>query len=154
MLKREYFDTETNTVSTTSMTATELLVEIEDRFEMYETLISNLIYNKEILIHALTLASIFPKDCKSHFNDPHYFISLTEYTDQDIDLIISLVSEKYGIRYNDLKEIYDYIINRYTIQYYDGGVRKKEFQLPTYVKVICDISKGLQVKEIISSKAK
>ena len=150
MLKREYFDTETNTVSTTSMTATELLVEIDDELKEYKTLISN----KEILIHALTLASIFPKDCKSHFNDPHYFISLTEYTDHDIDLMISLVSEKYGIRYNDLKELYDYIISRYTIKYYDGGVRKKEFQLPTYVKVMCDISKGLQVKEIISNNAK
>lgn len=149
MIKREYFDTETNMVSTISMTATELLVEIENRLGSYETLSS-----KEILLHALTLASIFPKDCKSHFNNPHYFISLTEYTDHDIDLIISLVSEKYGIRYNDLKEIYDYIISRYTIQYYDGGVRKTEFQLPTYVRVICDISKGLQVKEIINNKAK
>lgn len=150
MLKKQYFDTNTNTVSTTSMTAAELLVEVEDRLKKYETLV----FNKEILIHALTLASIFPKDCKSHFNDPHYFISLAEYTDHDIDLMISLVSEKYGIRYNDLKELYDYIINRYTIKYYDGGVRKKEFQLPTYVRVMCDINKGLQVKEIIGNRAK
>lgn len=133
-----------------SITTTELLVEVEDRLKKYETLV----FNKEILIHAITLASIFPKDCKSHFNDPHYFISLAEYTDHDVDLMISLVSEKYGIRYNDLKELYDYIINRYTIKYYDGGVRKKEFQLPTYVRVMCDINKGLQVKEIIGNRAK
>ena len=134
MLKREYFDTETNTVSTTSMTATELLVEIDDELKEYKTLISNLISNKEILIHALTLSSIFPKDCKSHFNDPHYFISLTEYTDHDIDLIISLVSEKYGIKYNDLKEIYDYIaIDNTAIKLFLNCGFKEEYKTAEYV---------------------
>ena len=148
MLKREYFDTNTNTVSTTSMTAAELLVEIEDRLKKFETVMHN--HDKEILIHALLLASVFPQDNKSHFNNPNYFISLVEYTEQDIDLMISLVSEKFNIKYDDLKFLYDYIIDNYSIKYYDGGVRKKEFQLPTYTKVSCDIYKISNVYRIIN----
>lgn len=146
MLKREYFDTETNMVSTTSMTAIELLVAIENRLKKFETKF----YDKEILIHALILASIFPQDNKSHLNDPHYFISLVEYTEHDIDLLISLVSEKFNIAYKDLKLVYDYIINNYSIKCYDGGVRKKEFQLPTYAKVICDLYESLRINSIVS----
>ena len=146
MLKREYFDTETNMVSTTSMTAIELLVAIENRLKKFQTKF----YDKEILIHALILASIFPQDNKSHLNDPHYFISLVEYTEEDIDLLISLVSEKFNIGYKDLKLVYDYIINNYSIKYYDGGVRKKEFQLPTYAKVICDLYESLRINSIVS----
>lgn len=145
MLKREYFDTETNMVSTTSMTAIELLVAIENRLKKFETKF----YDKEILIHALILASIFPQDNKSHLNDPHYFVSLVEYTEEDIDLMISLVSEKFNIGYKDLKLVYDYIIDNYSIKYYDGGVRKKEFQLPTYAKVICDLYESLRINSIV-----
>lgn len=146
MLKREYFDTETNMVSTTSMTAIELLVAIENRLKKFEIEF----YDKEILIHALLLASVFPQDNKSHLNDPHYFVSLVEYTEEDIDLLISLVSEKFNIGYKDLKLVYDYIINNYSIKYYDGGVRKKEFQLPTYAKVICDLYESLRINSIVS----
>ena len=145
MLKKQYFDTNTNTVSTTSMTAIELLVAIENRLKKFETEF----YDKEILIHALLLASIFPQDNKSHLNDPHYFISLVDYTEHDIDLLISLVSEKFNIAYKDLKLVYDYIINKYSIKYYDGGVRKKEFQLPTYAKVICDLYKSSRVNSVV-----
>ena len=144
MLKREYFDTETNMVSTTSMTAIELLVAIENRLKKFETEF----YDKEILIHALLLASVFPQDNKSHLNDPHYFVSLVDYTEEDIDLLISLVSEKFNIGYKDLKLVYDYIINNYSIKYYDGGVRKKEFQLPTYAKVILDLYKSSRVNAV------
>ena len=44
MLKKQYFDTNTNKVTTTSITAAELLVEIEDELKKYETLL----FNKEI----------------------------------------------------------------------------------------------------------
>ena len=145
MLIKEYFDVETNKVSTTSMTSLELLREIENIIEKFRTDK----FTNEITIHALVLASIFPQDDKNHFNEDRYFISLAEYSKNDIDLILYLLSEKYNIQYGKLKFVYEYILNRYTIEYYNGGVRRRELQLPTYNELTSDLILAMDVRNTI-----
>lgn len=145
MLIKEYFDVETNKVSTTSITSLELLREIKQQVSKFKTQHSY----REILIHAIILASVFPQDNRSHFNEDRYFISLSEYTPNEIDLIISLVAEDAGIEYNQLKKVYDFIIKRYTHEYYDGGVKNKRFKLPSYVEFINDLKESGDIQNIV-----
>lgn len=146
MLKREYFDLNTNKVSTTSMTSLELFLEIKQQVAKFKTQHSC----RETLIHAIILASVFPQDNKSHFNEDGYFISLSEeYTLNEIDLIISLVAEDAGLNYTELKKVYDFIIKRYTDKYCDGGIRHKIFRLPSYMKFINDLKESEEVQNIV-----
>lgn len=146
MLKREYFDLNTNKVSTTSMTTSELFLEIKQQVAKFKTQHSYI----ETLIHAIILASVFPQDNRSHFNEDRYFISLSEYTPHEIDLIISLVSEDAGIEYTQLRKVYDFIIKRYTHEYYDGGVKNKRFKLPSYVEFINDLKESEDIQNIVT----
>lgn len=127
------------------MTSLELLREIENIIEKFRTDK----FTNEIAIHALVLASIFPQDAKNHFNEDRYFISLAEYSKNDIDLILYLLSEKYNIQYGKLKFVYEYILNRYTIEYYNGGVRRRELQLPTYNELTSDLILAMDVRNAI-----
>lgn len=147
MIKREYFDLNTNKVSTTSMTTSELFLEIKQQVSKFKTQHSY----RETLIHAIILASVFPQDNRSHFNEDGYFISLSEeYTLNEIDLIISLVAEDAGLNYTELKKVYNFIIKRYTHEYYDGGVKNKKFKLPSYVEIINDLKESEDIQNIVT----
>lgn len=145
MIKREYFDLNTNKVSTTSMTTSELFLEIKQQVSKFKTQH----YYRETLIYAIILASVFPQDNRSHFNEDRYFVSLSEYTTHEIDLMISLVAEDAGIEYASLRKVYDFIIKRYTHEYYDGGVKNKKLKLPSYVEFINDLKESEEIQDLV-----